>query len=163
MDPREGPIDPTTTATRPPSPVKRRLARHRRFEVLDEILWRYFIPRQVNDQGSHVPSTRSSRETVPLDSPFSLQSVIKPHFRRDRDVRWESVTQARGPNSPFFVSEPSWRPSRKFSGVPKSQSPLGIPTPRQKFSGRGESTEVVIAEDNGDDRSVLKFWDDDWE
>lgn len=164
MDAIKGTMDPTTTtATHPPSPIeRRRLTRHRRFEMLDEIFWRYFIPRQVDDEGSCVPSTRSCRETVPLDSPFSLQSVVKPHLRRGRDVRWESLTQVRRSSTPFFIHEPSWRPSRNLSGVSETQSPLGIPTPREQFSGRGESTVVVIAEDNGDDRSVLKFWDDDW-
>ena len=89
---------------------------------------------------------RGYRETVPLRSSLTLQLfvMIKPHFRRNRDV-WSSVGLL-----PFRMPSP------------KAQGPPRVLAPRQEFSGGCESAKVVLASNNGDDGSVLKLWDDSW-
>ena len=163
MDPRKGPIDPPTTATRPPPSTKRRLAQHLHFKMLFEIFRRNLVSRKVNDEGTCMPPARSGRETVPFDLSFSLQPVIKPHFRGSRDIWWEPVTQSLSPKSTFLFREPSGRPCRKLARISETQSAPGVLSPRKEFPGGSESAEVVVAKDHRNDRSVLKLWDDDWE
>jgi hypothetical protein len=131
------------------------VARHHRFEMLFEIFRRNPVPLKVNDKGPCMPLTRSRCEAVPLDSSFGLQSVVKPHFRGNCDVWWGSIDLG------SLFCEPPRRSSGKLTGVSETQSSLGILTPRQEFPGGGESTEVAVAVDNRDDRSVLKLWDND--
>jgi len=162
MNSGEGPINPPTTATHPPSSIERRLMRYRSFKILFEIFRRNLIPCEVNDEGTRMPTARSCRKTVPLDLSFSLQSVVKPDFRWSRDVWWGPITQLLSPKSSCLFGVPSRGPGGELARISKAQSSLGVLAPCQEFSGGGESTEVVVAKDDRDDRSILKFWDDGW-
>jgi len=60
--------------------------------------------------------------------------MVKPHFRGNHDAWW-----------PLNLSSTS----------------LVTAAPRQELPGGGESTKVVVADDNGDYGPVLKLRDDD--
>ena len=116
--------------------------------------WWNLILRKIKNEGCGVILKCSDCKTVPLDSSLTLRPfvVIKSHFRGNRDLWW-SVNL-------FTFCMTSQRPSD--TGILKAQSSPGILAPRQEFSGGGQSTEVAIADNSGDDRSGLELRDGIW-